>query len=52
MPMLSHTAADAVTAEQRTPEDIQNGWHHMQQIWQELTEAGELVTTGADGGRP
>ena len=29
-----------------TPQDMQASWKHMQQIWQELSEAGELIDTG------
>ena len=38
--MMNHTPADGMPDEHWSPEDVQAGWKHMEQIWHELTEAG------------
>jgi len=47
MLMMNQSATASVPpTEQWTPEDVQASWKHMEQIWQELTDAGELIATG------
>jgi len=45
--MMNHRPEEGTEPEQPwTPEERQASWKHMQQIWQELSEAGELIDTG------
>ncbi len=45
MLMMNHRPDEGAEPEQSwTPEDIEASWKHMQQIWQELSEAGEVDT--------
>jgi hypothetical protein len=45
--MMNHAPADTgQTAQPWTSEEVQASWQHMQQIWQELSAAGELIATG------
>jgi hypothetical protein len=45
--MMNHTAAEEGVPDERwSPEDVQASWTHMEQIWRELSEAGELIATG------
>lgn len=42
--MMTHSPDDQVTpVHQWTPDDVKASWAHMQQIHQELAEAGELL---------
>src|SRR5262249_42556230 len=45
--MMNHTPADSLPPPERwTPEEMQAGWEHMEKIWLELLDSGELVATG------
>ncbi len=45
--MMNRTPADTAKAAQPwTAEEVQASWQHMQQIWQELSDNGELIATG------
>jgi hypothetical protein len=39
--MMTHSPDDPV--QEWTPDDVKASWVHMQQIHQDLTEAGELI---------
>jgi hypothetical protein len=44
--MMNHSLDETDTPDQRwSAEDVKASWGHMSQIWQELTEAGELIPT-------
>jgi hypothetical protein len=50
--MMNHSLDETDTPDQRwSAEDVKASWGHMSQIWQELTEAGELIATEKLAGR-